>query len=690
MVTGTFLPLIWLIPLFPLAGAALMLLVGRRLDPQGTHGHGHGGGGKAIISILCPGAILAAFLFSLGAVLELAARPPVERSAEVIVFEWMPAIGAPWGFLLDPLSSVMVLVVTGVGFLIHVYAVGYMAHDGGYYRFFGYLNLFVFFMLMLVLANNYVLLFVGWEGVGLCSYLLIGFYFLRKPAGDAGNKAFLVNRIGDAAFILGILLMFAALGSVEFTRVNELLRSGRYAPEAAQWLPWIALCLFIGATGKSAQIPLYVWLPDAMEGPTPVSALIHAATMVTAGVYVVARSNALFVLAPDVMSLVAVIGAATAILAASIGLVQNDIKRVLAYSTVSQLGYMFLACGVGAFWVGIFHLYTHAFFKALLFLGSGSVIHALSGEQDMRKMGALKDKIPITFRTMFIGSLAIAGIPGLAGFFSKDEILWQTWSSQGGAHRFLYVIGIVTASFTAFYMWRLMNMTFYGTSRTPHEVEHHIHESPKVMTVPLMALAAGSVVAGWVGIPKVFHFPESWPSLEHWLAPVFAGSEAGVAAAGEHHSAAAEWGLMALSVALAAGGIWLARRMYHHKPELADGMEQKLKPLHTLLYNKYYIDEIYGALFVNGLAKGGGTLLSRFDAAVVDGGVNGAGWMTRFTSSLSIWWDTWIIDGSVRAGAFLVKLASYPVRVLQTGLVGSYALFIVLGVILMFGYYLWK
>jgi NADH-quinone oxidoreductase subunit L len=690
MVSGTFLPYIWLIPLFPLFGAAMMLLFGRMLDPQHAghdahHGHGEGGG-KKLISLLCPGMVLVAFLFSLGAVMELAGLPPAQRSAEVIVFNWLPPIGAHWGFLLDPLSSVMILVVTGIGFLIHVYSTGYMAHDGGYYRFFGYLNLFLFFMLMLVLANNYVLLFVGWEGVGLCSYLLIGFYFHRQSASNAANKAFLVNRIGDAAFIIGMLTLWTAVGSVQFTKVNEVLRSSEHTPYVAL----IALCLFIGATGKSAQIPLYVWLPDAMEGPTPVSALIHAATMVTAGVYMVARSNAIYVQAPEVMGLVAVIGAATAIFAASIGLVQYDIKRVLAYSTVSQLGYMFLACGVGAFWVGVFHLYTHAFFKALLFLGSGSVIHALSGEQDMRKMGALKDKIPVTFKTMFIGALAIAGIPGLAGFFSKDEILWQTWSSQEGAHRLLYVIGLITAAFTAFYMWRLMNMTFYGKSRVAHDVEHHIHESPKSMTVPLMVLAAGSVLAGWIGVPKVFHFPESWPSLEHWLAPVFAGASKHVAEAGEHHSAASEWGLMALSVALAVGGILLARRMYHERPELADGMEMRFKPLHTLLLNKYYVDEIYGALFVNGLVKGGGTLLSRFDARVVDGGVNGAGWLTRLTSTASMWWDTWIIDGAVRLGSFLVKLASYPVRILQTGLVQSYALFVVIGVILIFGYYLWK
>ncbi|MBI4876828.1 MAG: NADH-quinone oxidoreductase subunit L, partial [Acidobacteria bacterium] len=446
-----FLDLIWLIPLFPLGGALLMLLIGKLLDPQEAsavaaaeglveaspqgHGHAHGGGLKFLVSLLCPGMVLLSFLLSLAATVQLSSLPV--KTHQVIQFTWLAglpfrmtngalaAFTADWGFLLDPLSAVMILVVTGVGFLIHVYSIGYMAHDGGYYRFFGYLNLFVFFMLMLVLANNYALLFVGWEGVGLCSYLLIGFYFHKKSAGDAGKKAFVVNRIGDAGFIIGMLLMLATVGSVRFLDVNQAFTSGQFHAETAGFgvLSVMALLLFVGATGKSAQIPLYVWLPDAMEGPTPVSALIHAATMVTAGVYMVARSNALFALAPHTSLIVAVIGAATAIVAASIALVQNDIKRVLAYSTVSQLGFMFMAAGVGAYWVAVFHLYTHAFFKALLFLGSGSVIHSLSGEQDMRRMGGLKDKIPITFRTMFIASLTIAGIPGLAGFFSKDEIL---------------------------------------------------------------------------------------------------------------------------------------------------------------------------------------------------------------------------------------------------------------------------
>ena len=432
-----FLDWIWLIPLFPLFGAAAMLLVGKKLDPQHAAGHGHGhsssGAGKALIAIFCPGMVLLSFLLSAAAVIELAGT--TSRVHYVIQYTWVAGLpfhlasgalgtfSADWGFLLDPLSSVMILVVTGVGFLIHVYATGYMAHDGGYYRFFGYLNLFVFFMLMLVLANNYLLLFVGWEGVGLCSYLLIGFYFHKKSAGDAANKAFIVNRIGDAGFILGMLLMLSLFGSLRFLDVNQAL--GDMSPDAGFGvLSVMALLLFIGATGKSAQFPLFVWLPDAMEGPTPVSALIHAATMVTAGVYMVARSNALFRLTPETSMIVAVVGAFTAILAASIALVQNDIKRVLAYSTVSQLGYMFMACGVGAYWVAIFHLYTHAFFKALLFLGSGSVIHSLSGEQDMRKMGALKNKIPVTHWTMFAGFARHRGHPRPGGllFQGRDPL----------------------------------------------------------------------------------------------------------------------------------------------------------------------------------------------------------------------------------------------------------------------------
>ena len=699
-----FLDKIWLIPLFPLLGALLMLLFGRRLDPQngaghGDHGHAEPSPGRRLIDFLCPGMVLVSFIFGLGAVIQL--QGVEGRSYEVIKYTWLAGLKsatasgqlmdftADWGFLLDPLSAVMVLVVTGISFVIHVYSTGYMAHDGGYYRFFGYLNLFVFFMLILVLANNYALMFVGWEGVGLCSYLLIGFYFHRKSATNAANKAFLVNRVGDAAFIIGMLLIFTTLGTLQFTEIGPRLEAGGFSAETAGFgmLSVITLLLFIGATGKSAQLPLYVWLPDAMEGPTPVSALIHAATMVTAGVYMVARSSALYVLAPQTMMIVAVVGALTAIFAATIGLVQNDIKRVLAYSTVSQLGYMFLACGVGAFWVGIFHLYTHAFFKALLFLGSGSVIHAVSGEQDMRKMGALKDKIPITFRTMWIGAIAIAGIPGLAGFFSKDEILWKTWS---GHHGWLWGLGFVTAGMTAFYMFRLMYMTFYGDSRVAPEAADHVHESPRSMTFPLIVLAVGSVVAGWVGTPIVFGpIHDALPSLEHYLAPAVAivgGHEAGTV---EHHDTSSEWLLMLLSVAIAVGGILLARRVFARKLD-GEPMQRILGPAYGLFYNKYYVDEIYGAAFVDGFAKGGGTALTEFDSRVVDGGVNGAGWLTRFTSSISIWWDTWIVDGLVRLTAFLVKFSSYPFRMLQTGLVQNYAFIIVLGVLALLTYYVFR
>jgi NADH-quinone oxidoreductase subunit L len=644
--------------------------------------------------------IFISFLLSVGAVWQLSSLP--ERTHQIVKFVWIAGLPfhmanghlatftIDWGFLLDPLSSVMILVVTGIGFLIHVYSTGYMEHDNGYYRFFGYLNLFVFFMLMLVLANNYALLFVGWEGVGLCSYLLIGFYFHKKSAGDAGKKAFIVNRVGDAGFVLGMLLMLSVVGTLRFTDVNTALRSGQFAPETVGFpgglLSWIALLMFFGATGKSAQIPLYVWLPDAMEGPTPVSALIHAATMVTAGVYMIARSSALYVLTPHVSSVVAFVGALTAILAATIALTQNDIKRVLAYSTVSQLGYMFLALGVGAYWVAVFHLFTHAFFKALLFLGSGSVIHAVGGEQDMRRMGGLKDKIPITHWTMFVGSVAIAGIPGLAGFFSKDEILWQAYSSPQG-NMLLYAIGICTAFMTAFYMWRLMNMTFYGKSRMTPEVAAHVHESPASMTAPLVLLAIGSVLAGWLGTPKIWNLPEAFRKFETWLEPAFASAAVEAAKEGEH-SASMEWILAGLSVALAIIGISIARWFYHHKPEIPDTLEKKLKPLHNLSYNKWYVDEVYDFLFVNGLGKGGGRVLGAFDRNVVDGGVNGAGWLTRFSARLSMWWDTWIVDGAVRLSSFLVKMLSYPVCILQTGRVQAYAFFVVVGAIAFFGYYI--
>src|SRR5437867_1924744 len=572
-----FLDHIWLIPLLPAFGATMMFFFGRKLQKQA-------------VDAVCVGVVVLAFLLACGAVWQYTgyAHDNPGKPYEKILYTWLgtdtghlnfvkkdgsPApFHADAGFLLDPLSAIWLLFVTGVGMLIHIYSTGYMAHEGGYYRFFGYLNLFMFSMLMLILGNNYAVLFVGWEGVGLCSYLLIGFYFHRKSASDAANKAFIINRIGDAGFLLGMFTIVWYFGTFRFTEITALARDPQLFRIGDPIITAACLLLFVGACGKSAQFPLYVWLPDAMEGPTPVSALIHAATMVTAGVYMVARSNALFSLAPLTLGIVAVVGAFTAILAASIGLVQNDIKRVLAYSTVSQLGYMVLALGVGAYWVAVFHLFTHAFFKALLFLGSGSVIHAMSGEQDMRRMGALKDKIPITHWTMFIGSVAIAGIPGLAGFFSKDEILWQTYSSPIGS-KFLYAMGLLTAGMTAFYMWRLMYMTFYGKSRVAPEAAAHIHESPPSMTIPLQILALGSILAGWVGVPKIWTmFPEKMRLFEAWLAPVFmseaahAAEEAGSVA----HNVALEWLLMCVSIAIAVIGIIVARVFYHIKPEIPE------------------------------------------------------------------------------------------------------------------------
>jgi NADH-quinone oxidoreductase subunit L len=666
-----FLDHIWLIPLFPLAGALLMILFGRRLS-------------NAIVSWLCVGSVFVSFVYAAGAVLQLVARPADDRLVQKILFEWVPAgvyhtaaggLGrfvADWGLLLDPLSAVMILVVTGVGFLIHFYSIGYMGHEGGYYRFFGYMNLFMFSMLTLVLANNLLLMFVGWEGVGLCSYLLIGFYFQRKSAADAGKKAFIVNRIGDAGFLLGIFLISATLGTVRFAEIPAALTAGNFAI-GAPVMTAIALLLFVGATGKSAQIPLYVWLPDAMEGPTPVSALIHAATMVTAGVYMVTRNNAIYQLAPKALAVVAVIGAVTAIFAATMGLVQNDIKKVLAYSTISQLGYMFLACGVGAFAASIFHLMTHAFFKALLFLGAGSVIHAMSGEQDMQKMGGLSGKIRTTYLTMLAATLAIAGIFPFAGFFSKDQILGRTFEHSRG----LWVVGWVTAGLTAFYMFRLLFLTFHGQSRVAHDVEHHIHESPGTMTVPLMILAVLSVIGGWIGIGGRF---------EHFLDPVIA-KHAGETAEAAAQSSAAEYALMAASIAIALGGIWVAWTLYLKNTALPGRLASRFGGLYRLVFHKYYVDEIYDAMFVN-RTKDLATTLGSFDATIIDGlGVNGAGWMTRFISNVSIWWDTWIVDGSVRLGSWIVWLFSYPVRMIQTGLVQSYMLLIVIGLIGFLGYY---
>jgi NADH-quinone oxidoreductase subunit L len=677
MPTEYFLAHIWLIPLFPLAGAALMLLIGRRLP-------------NSFVSVICVGSVFLSVCYAFGAIWQLIARPVAERVVSFNLFDWVPAgamhtnagtfmnFNVPWGVLMDPLTAVMLLVVTGVGFLIHVYSIGYMAHEGGYYRFFGYLNLFMFSMLILVLANNLLLLFVGWEGVGLCSYLLIGFYFLRKSASDAGKKAFIVNRIGDAGFLLGLFLMLGTLGTIQFTELGPAIAAGHFAVGNGM-LTAIALLLFVGATGKSAQIPLYVWLPDAMEGPTPVSALIHAATMVTAGVYMIARTNAVFSMAPKALAVVAAVGAVTSIFAATMALVQNDIKRVLAYSTVSQLGYMFLACGVGAYAAGVFHLMAHAFFKALLFLGSGSVIHALSGEQDMRKMGELRNKIPKTAVTFIIASIAISGIPPLAGFFSKDAILGATFEQN----KIFWVIGYITAGLTAFYMFRLVYMTFYGKSRVDHEVEHHIHESPRSMTVPLIILAGLSIVGGWVGVPASLGGSDRFA---HFLAPVMASH--GEEATGAAQSISMEYLLMTMSVAIGLAGIWLAYRWYIQRPEVPGKIAAARPFLYRLLYNKYYVDQIYDAMFVNRV-KDLALSLGSFDMGIINGlGVDGAGWMTRVSSRISMVWDKWIVDGLVNLAARIVWVFSYPVRMLQTGRVSRYALFMLLGVLIFLGYYL--
>src|SRR5213080_3182571 len=685
--------LLMLLP--PLAGAALNGVLGRRFSQASVSVIGCGAAGLSMIF-----ALLSAWTFS---------RPEPEAGFfEHTYFTWIHAGDFPGDLALyyDRLTLVMTSTVTVVAFLIHLYSRGDMEREGGYYRFFAYLNLFLFMMLTLVSAGNYPLMFVGWEGVGLCSYLLIGFYFTRKPASDAGKKAFIVTRIGDVGFTLGVALIFWTLGTVDFHDVFERVRSLPLG-EGQGALTAICLLLFLGAVGKSAQLPLYVWLPDAMEGPTPVSALIHAATMVTAGVYMVARSNALFVLAPNAMKTVAIIGALTAIFAASIGLVQNDIKRVLAYSTVSQLGYMFLALGVGAFAAGVFHVFTHAFFKALLFLAAGSVIHAMSGEQDMRNMGALRDRIPITYWTMFIATLAIAGIPPFAGFFSKDEILWQAWSSEHGAYIWLWAIGYVTALMTAFYMFRLMFLTFHGRSRMSHEAGHHIHESPKSMTGPLVVLAFFCLFAGFLGWP---HSLGGKNRFERFLEPVFAKEahvfaaegEAGQLAAGtkeEEHTSGTEYFLMFLSVGAAVVGWGMAWRAYRHADKgYAEPIAQKVPPIYDLLYNKYYVDEGYDYAFTGRRkigtvrlgAMGLGEASSWFDSRVIDGTVNGAGWITRLTATLSTWWDKWIIDGvGVNGPAILARMLSYPTRLLQWGLVQWYALVMVVGLVGFVAYYTW-
>ena len=627
---------VWLVLLFPAIGSAINMLFGSKLSKKRS--------GTIACSVMGFSFLVSILLF-----LNLIKLAPEDRCVTDSLFEWI-TVGDFLTFAslqVDQLSSIMILVITGVGFFIHIYSVGYMHDDEGFSRYFSYLNLFSLSMLILVLADNFLLMFVGWEGVGLCSYLLIGFWYEKKSAADAGKKAFVINRVGDFGFILAILLIFVTFGTVNFTEVFQ------NAPQALETggmvATFITILLFVGAVGKSAQLPLYTWLPDAMEGPTPVSALIHAATMVTAGVYMVSRCSALYVMAPFSMTIVAIIGAATALFAAIIGLAQNDIKRVLAYSTVSQLGYMFLACGVGAYVAAIFHLMTHAFFKALLFLGSGSVIHALGGEQDMRKMGGLRKYMRKTHWTFIIGTLAIAGIPPFAGFFSKDEILFEALVE---GNKVYWVIGAVAAFMTAFYMFRLVFMTFYGKSRMDKHVEEHVHESPNNMVIPLMVLALMSLIGGFVGLPTV-------SLISNYLDPIMAGPghELGhaVTEIGHGHGETAShmhkvFVMMGVSTAIAVAGILLAYLMYIIAPGFPAKLAGRFRLLHKIIFNKFYIDEIYDVVFVIPVKKFSQFLWKIFDVRLVDGIVNGTAKFVELNGSLLKIFQT----GFVRNYAFLM------------------------------------
>ncbi len=679
--------MLYLIPLLPLAGFLVNATIGRRLS-------------KTASGAVAVGAIGLSFGWSVAAVWRMLHLEPVGgvRSITEVVYSWLVSgrLNIPFELRLDPLSAVMILIITGIGTLIHLYSTAYMHEetDGEYARYFSYLNLFAAFMLVLVLGASFPVMFIGWEGVGLCSYLLIGFWFTKPSAADAGKKAFIVNRIGDFGFVLGMAAIFVTFHTLNF---QELASKIALLPKEETFglLTGITLLLFLGATGKSAQLPLYVWLPDAMEGPTPVSALIHAATMVTAGVYMIGRNAVLFGHAPHTLDIVAVVGCVTALMAGTIGLVQNDIKRVLAYSTVSQLGYMFLAMGVGAFAGGIFHLYTHAFFKALLFLGSGAVIHALHGEQDLRHMGGLRKELPVTYWTFLIGTLAIAGVPLLSGFFSKDEILWQTFAS---GHTILWGVAVVTAFLTATYMFRLLYLAFYGERRpapghgpadhgpsdrtTDHgpsdrTADHgprtadghgaHLHDAPPAMAIALIVLAIGSILAGYVGIPNVL--VSGGNRLEAFLEPSFAApvEVGGAAAVDEHaveaHSASTEMGLMAVSTAAAFAGIGVAFYFFRSKPQAADQMAERFSGVHRLLLGKYYVDELYNAVIVQPIKR---------------------------VSTMMLWRgvDAGLIDGSVNAVGLIVRGWSVVLRRWQTGSIRAYAMSFFIGVVFIIGYYL--
>ena len=632
--------LAWTIPAGPLLAVLLNGLFGFTLLRRWSHWIAVGAVG---LSFACAATLFVQFLQG---------RAPITYT----LYQWISGGGLTVhvGLLIDQLTAIMLMVITGVGWLIHIYSIGYMRDDPGQPRFFTYLNLFMVSMLVLVMADNYLLFFVGWEGVGLCSYLLIAFWYDRPSATAAGTKAFVVNRIGDAGFLMGIFLIFTTFGSLDYATVFSRASEMTTATATA-----ITLLLLVGAVGKSAQLPLYTWLPDAMEGPTPVSALIHAATMVTAGVYMVVRNGALYAMAPFSMETVAVIGAVTAIFAASIGLVQYDIKRVLAYSTVSQLGYMFMAAGLGAYTAAVFHLMTHAFFKALLFLAAGSVIHALGGEQDIRKMGGLWSRIPVTAWTFLIGAIAIAGIPPLAGFWSKDEILEAALHH----HPFLWLLGLVAAFMTAFYMFRLFFVTFRGASRLTPEAEHHLHESPAVMTVPLMALAALSVLGGLIA-----GYPPHGGWIHSFLAPVVGGAEA----------AGSPWANMVISTIIAVLGLLVAWYLYLRRPELAGAMMTKFRGAHRLLLNKYWVDEAYDAIAVNP-TKAAGQHSGRFDDRVIDGAVNWVGRFTGKSAAGSTWIETYVIYGALNVTGYANHLAARLLRLIQSGLVHHYAAIYLIG-----------
>ncbi len=648
---------LWLIPFFPLVGSIFNGLFGKKIKNE------------AIIGGIATGMVFLSFLVAAQNLFKLIGD--TEKVHELVLASWM-SVGnfqLNWELLLDPLSAVMIMVVTGVGTLIHLYSIGYMHGEEGYYRFFCYMNLFAFAMLMLVLGGNALVMFIGWEGVGLCSYLLIGYYYEKKSASTAANKAFIVNRIGDFGFLCGLLTLFWALANKGVWTLNfvKIAESGHLLESGGLLITVVTLCFFLGATGKSAQIPLFTWLPDAMEGPTPVSALIHAATMVTAGVYMIGRMNGLFAMAPATMMTIAIVGGLTAFFAATIGLAQNDIKRVLAYSTVSQLGYMFLAMGVGAFSAGIFHLMTHAFFKACLFLGSGSVIHGLhhayhhahlhDDPQDMRNMGGLRKKMPITFITFLVSTIAISGIPLFSGFFSKDEILWWSFGSTRG-HWLLWLLGAAAAGMTAFYMFRLVFMTFFGEQKTDPRAKDHIPESPFTITIPLMFLGFFAVVGGYIGIPKILGGANRFDAF---LAPVFAHAQHAneIHAHGTH---ATEYTLMAVSVAIATIGIFIAWVMYIRNPELPAKFVARFEGAHRVIFNKWYIDELYDAVFVNPCKKIGTFLWRGFDVKVVDGVVNGCAWVVKGIGS--------------------------GLRYTQSGYLYNYAMVMVVGVVVIVGFFI--